>query len=242
MSTKTITTAPAVNTFSRFIKGFINDIFLGWTKKEAIYGITLVLLQIVTFIWNPDSIAGFITGLTGTICVLLVAKRRLSNYVFGFIQTAIALYLGLSVGLWGESIENGFYFVAQFIGFAAWRKHMIDGTTEDEPDEVETLKFTAINWVQSIAAIAIGTVILGYIFDITNGTQPYIDALTTITAIVAQIIMLKRYREQWTFWLLLNVVSVYQWYTLDNASMVALYVAFIINNAYGYYEWTKGAK
>ena len=75
-----------------------------------------------------------------------------------------------------------------------------------------------------------------------NGTQPYIDALTLVIAIVAQIIMLARYREQWTFWFVLNIVSIYQWVTLGNWSMVALYVAFIINNAYGYVEWSKGAK
>ena len=74
------------------------------------------------------------------------------------------------------------------------------------------------------------------------GTQPYIDAFALVTAFVAQIIMLARYREQWTFWFILNVVSLYQWITLRNMSMAALYVAFLINNAYGYYQWSKGSQ
>lgn len=49
-------------------------------------------------------------------------------------------------------------------------------------------------------------------------------------------------REQWTFWFILNVVSLYQWITLHNMSMAALYVAFLINNAYGYYQWSKGSQ
>lgn len=52
--------------------------------------------------------------------------------------------------------------------------------------------------------------------------------------------MLARYREQWTFWFILNVVSLYPWITLHNMSMAALYIAFLINSAYGYYQWSKG--
>lgn len=228
------------NLFTTFIK----DIFTGWTLKEAIYAWFLIGLQVATYIWNPDSPLGFITGLTGTICVLLVAKRKMSNYVFGFIQTGIALYLGLSVRLWGESVENAFYFTTQIVGYFAWRKHMVSGTNdmeEDEGQQVETRKFTALNWLVTILILALGTAGAGYLFDQMSGTQPYLDAFTMVTAFVAQIIMLARYREQWNFWFLLNIVSLYQWFVLGNMSMVALYVAFIINNAYGYWQWTKGA-
>lgn len=80
---------------------FLKDIFCGWSKGEATYALSLIALQIIVFILNPDSLIGFITGLSGTICVLLVAKRKISNYAFGFIQTAVGLCLGLQVHLWG---------------------------------------------------------------------------------------------------------------------------------------------
>ena len=221
---------------------FLRDVFLGWTTKEAIYAWSLILLQVITFIWNPDSPAGFIAGLTGTICVILVAKRKLSNYAFGLIQTVVGIYLGLQFRLWGESAESLFYLIAQFIGFWTWKNHMVAGDVQEDIEQVETRKFRLYDWGISIGAITVGTVVLGYLFENMNGTQPYIDALTLVTAIVAQIIMLARYREQWTFWFVLNIVSIYQWVTLGNWSMVALYVAFIINNAYGYIEWTKETK
>lgn len=244
---------------------FLKDIFLGWSKGEATYALSLIALQIIVFILNPDSLIGFITGLSGTICVLLVAKRKISNYAFGFIQTAVGLCLGLQVHLWGESAENLFYLISQFIGFAAWRKHMIAGNTESDTEQVETRRFNWQHWLYSILVIALGTISFAFISqhmtEIVNflgslaknlnptwcwqaknlaGTQPYIDAFTLVTAFVAQIIMLARYREQWTFWFILNVVSLYQWITLHNMSMAALYVAFLINNAYGYYQWSKG--
>ncbi len=238
MSTKTLAAKAATN---NLFVSFLKDIFLGWTKSEAIFGLSLVALQIITFIFNPESPLGFIAGTTGTICVLLVSKRKLSNYAFGLIQTAVTIYLGLGVSLWGESIENIFYFVSQIIGFAAWRKHMIAGDVVEEIEQVETRIFKIRDWFISLTGIALFTAIAGYIFQITNGTQPYIDSLTLGISIIAQIIMLMRYREQWVFWFVLNLVSLYQWVTLGNASLVALYIAMILNNAYGYYQWTKGA-
>lgn len=236
-----MTTANMIKSNKNIFTTFIKDIFLGWTIKESIFAWSLIFLQIITFVFNPDSITGFITGLTGTICVLLVAKRKMSNYVFGFIQTGIALYLGLSVRLWGESIENAFYFISQIWGFMAWRNHMIAGERIPEEEQVETRCFGIKEWVISLTSIAIGTYLAGTIFSLWHGTQPFIDSFTLAVSIVAQIIMIKRFREQWNFWFILNVVSLYQWFTLGNMSMVALYIAFIINNAYGYYEWTKGA-
>lgn len=224
---------------------FLRDLFTGWSKPEAVYAWLLIGLQVAVFLWNPDSPAGFIAGLSGTICVLLVAKRKLSNYVFGLIQTVVGLYLGLQFRLWGESAENLFYFVSQIIGFVAWKKHMVTTEIVDDKtqlEQVETLAFTLKEWVTSLVAIAVGTGLLGFLFDTMQGTQPYIDALTLVTAIVAQLVMLARYREQWVFWFALNIVSIYQWVTLGNWSMVALYTAFIINNAYGYYQWTQGTK
>lgn len=227
---------------NNLIKAFARDVFTGWTITEAIYAWLLVVLQVLVYIWNPDSPAGFIAGVTGTICVVLVAKRKISNYVFGVIQTAIGLYLGLSVRLWGESFESAYYLIMQFIGFMAWRKHLIAGTNDEQTEQVETLKFQAKHWIYTLLSITVGTIIMGYLFDKMNGTQPYVDALTLVMAIVAQAIMNFRYREQWLFWFALNIISLVQWFTLNNMSMVALYIAFIINNAYGYYQWTKAIK
>ena len=148
---------------------------------------------------------------------------------------------------------------------------MIAGDSEEETEQVETRKFSLKHWAMSLIIIGIGTLgfafisqhmteiinslgsfatLVGNVFGqhwgwtVTNmqGTQPYIDAFTLVVAFVAQIIMLERYREQWVFWFVLNIVSLYQWFTLNNMSMVALYIAFLINNAYGYYQWSKGIR
>ena len=54
--------------------------------------------------------------------------------------------------------------------------------------------------------------------------------------------MVYRFREQWLLWAVLNIVSIYQWIALNNMSLVAMYLAFLINTIYGYVNWSKQQK
>lgn len=219
------------------VNKMVKDIFSGWTRGEAIYGWSLMAIQVLFYMFYPDSLWGFIAGVSGTACVLLVAKGKISNYFFGFIQTGIMMVLGFQVGLIGETGENIFYFVSQFWGIKSWKDNL-----DSETDLVLTRKFNLMQWLLTIGIISTLTYGLGSVFTHFNGTQPFLDSLTLVVALVAQVLMVLRYREQWALWIVLNVVSVYQWLTLGNMSLFALYLAFTINSLYGLVKWSKQQK
>lgn len=210
------------------------ELFGGWSRGEAIYAWILIGIQIGFYVIYSDSLWGFIAGMTGTICVLFVAKGKISNYFFGFIQTGIMMVLGFQAGLIGETGENIFYFITQFWGIKEWRKNM-----DKEDEVVKTRKLSIKQWLLLIGAVTAATLLFGFGFDSFSGTQPYIDAFTLVAALFGQMLMVYRFREQWLLWSLLNIVSIYQWFTLGNMSLVALYLAFLINTAYGFLNWTK---
>lgn len=224
---------------TNLIKKTKEDLFGGWSGKEAIYAWVLIILQIAFYVVYPDSLWGFIAGTAGTICVLLVAKGKISNYFFGFIQTGIILVLGFQAGLIGETGENIFYFVTQFWGIYQWRKHMGVTAEGEEVKAVKTRKMDAKQWTLLVLAVALTTVIVGFVFSSLNGTQPYIDSFTLMAALFGQMLMVFRFREQWVLWGLLNIASIYQWTTLGNMSLTAMYIAFLINTIYGFVNWTK---
>ena len=219
------------------MKKLHEELFGGWSVKEQIYAWTLISLQVVFYVIYPDSFWGFVAGMTGTICVLLVAKGKISNYFFGFIQTGVTMVLGFQAFLIGETMENVFYFVSQFLGIKEWKNNLNENT-----HIVKTRKFTIGQWMFTIWSVAALTALLGYTFKHFNGTQPFIDAFTLVLALVAQILMVYRFREQWLLWAVLNIVSIYQWITLNNMSLVAMYLAFLINTIYGYVNWSNQQK
>lgn len=217
------------------------ELFGGWSKKEAIYAWTLIALQVLFYVIYPDSFWGFIAGTSGTICVLLVAKRKISNYFFGFIQTGIIMVLGFQAFLIGETGENIFYFITQFWGIKQWKENMVKDE-DKETKVVETRKFTAKDWIVWSTVTLVGAFGLGYVFNSFGGTQPFLDSYTLVAALIGQVLMLYRFREQWLFWITLNAVSLYQWVTLGNMSLAAMYIAFLINSLYGYWNWSQESK
>ena len=84
--------------------------------------------------------------------------------------------------------------------------------------------------------------IMGYFLTKIGSQQAYTDACTNVLAIFAQLLMVRRYREQWIYWLVIDILCVKMWFIADNASMVAMYIGWIINCIYGWYNWNKASK
>ena len=74
----------------------------------------------------------------------------------------------------------------------------------------------------------------------TKDTQPYLDAFTTVPALVAQILMILVYREHWFIWLAVDILSVVLWLRAGNYCMAAQYAFWCINCIYGLHRWKTG--
>ena len=75
-------------------KFFLNEFWLGYSLFEKLYMLVMLLVQIIVFIINPDSILNIVAGISGVISVVLCAKGKISFYYIGFIQTTTYLVLG----------------------------------------------------------------------------------------------------------------------------------------------------
>ena len=104
----------------KFKQWFKDEYMIGYTVFEKVFMVSLIILQIVVFIFNPDSVLGFISGLSGVISVVLCAKGKISFYYIGFVQTITYLILSWQNKFYGEVIENIFYIVTMVIGVVLW--------------------------------------------------------------------------------------------------------------------------
>jgi nicotinamide mononucleotide transporter len=87
-----------------------------------------------------------------------------------------------------------------------WQKH----TKEKQLQQAYTLRqvYLILIILSNIGCIAI----LGYLLaQIPTQNTPYIDATTNILAITATILMLLRFKEQWWFYITLNIFSILMW-------------------------------
>lgn len=220
------------------IKDILTKEFMrGYSTFDKLFMVAMLLVQIIVFYIVPDSPLGIVAGISGVISVVLCAKGKISFYFIGFVQTISYLFLAWQNCFYGEVMENIFYLVTMIWGIFVWKKN---STVDDKGSaHVEALKFTPKMWVLSILGTVICTIAMGYWLTTIGSHQAYTDAVTNILAIFAQILMVKRYREQWIWWLIIDVLCLKMWFVVENWSMVAMYIAWTINCIYGWYNWTK---
>lgn len=215
----------------------------GWNLYEIIWlGLFSGMAVALTFIMK-DTLFGFTVFITGVLCVILAAKGNLMTYVFGMYNTLGYAYLAWVNGLFGEVMLNLLFFVPMnIIGFLMWRNHRQGG-------KLAMLQLARRGLLLVAAVCAAGSLVLGYgLSFIPEQNSPYIDATTTVLSVVATFLMVKRYKEQWLVYIVLNMFTVLLWAiraadgSPDGAMMIVMWSAYLINALYGYYTWNKGAK
>jgi nicotinamide mononucleotide transporter len=122
-------------------------------------------------------------------------------------------------------------------GIFEWKKNEI--TNEDGTEDVIAKKFSLTQWALSIMGTVIATLAMGYWLDGIGSAQAYTDAATNVMAIFAQLLMVWRFREQWIWWIVIDLFCIKMWFVAGNWSMVAMYVVWTVNAIYGWINWSK---
>lgn len=223
------------------VKWLKNEFWNGYSWFERIFLISMVLLQVIVYCFVPDTPIGMICGIAGCICVVLTAKGKISSYFFNFVQMITYMIICWDLALYLEFGEQVFYFIVCIFGVFMWKKNMTKN--DDGTEQVKTKKFKLWQWLVSVGVVALSTFLLGYFGEeVLGSTLPYLDAMTVALAVIAQLLMVWRYREQWACWILIDAVSLIMFIILGQWSMVAMYTAWTANAFYGWYNWSKLSK
>ena len=220
------------------IKEVLTKEFLrGYSLFDKCFMASMLLLQIIVYMIVPDSLIGIVCGISGVISTVLCAKGKISFYFIGFIQTITYLILAWQNKFYGEVIENIFYLVTMVWGIFVWKENLQEDETGSQ--EVKAKQFTLTQWVTSILGTVVATIGVGYWLTTIGSQQAYTDACTNVLAIFAQLLMVRRYKEQWLWWLAIDILCLKMWFVAGNWSMFAMYIAWSINCIYGWYNWSK---
>ena len=194
-------------------------------------------------------IVGSLAGIAGVLCVVLVAKGSIWNYLFGIVNVSMYAYISYKASFYGDAALNALYYVPmQFIGWWQWRKR---GAAVSEAEagldgvQVKARRFT---WRQR-AALALGctaaVVLCGYILKYVGDPQPFKDSATTVLSIVAQALMALAFMEQWVLWIITNIISVVMWVICVSrgeahaAVMVIMWTFYLLNSINGFRVWLR---
>ena len=198
-------------------------------------------------------VLGSVAGITGVLCVVLVAKGSIWNYLFGLVNVSLYAWISYKAGLYGDAGLNAFYYVPmQFVGWWQWRKRGAAVSSDEarklSGEEDVRVKARRMSWSQrlylALGCIA-GIVAVGLLLRHLGDPQPFKDSTTTVLSIVAQALMAMAFMEQWCLWIITNIVSVVMWTICvvrgeaHAGVMVIMWVFYLLNSLNGFRVWLR---
>ena len=225
------------------VKIFFKNEMKGWKAFDIFWLFTATAVILGLSIYWKDNIVGIISALTGVWCVIFTGKGKRSSFIFGTINVLFYAYVSLQAKYYGEVMLNILYYLPMnFVGWYMWSKHMNDETGEVKKARLSPTKGM---FIYSLAAIAI--VIYGFVLKLLGGNLPYIDSMSTVVSVTAQILSVRRLTEQWVLWIIVNVVSVVMWGVNfaqggENIGTLAMWSVYLFNAILMFVRWNREAR
>lgn len=227
----------------RVIK-FIKQEVSGWKIWEVTWLLFACVVIVSLSMYWEDTILGIISATTGVVAVICTGKGKRSAYIFGIPNVILYTIISYNSRFYGEVMLNAFYFLPmQFYGFYIWTKYM-----DNHSGEVIKKRMTAKELALLILAVVLLSLLYGYFLSKLGGNLPYIDSFSTVTSIVAMIVSVKRFAEQWLLWIIVNVVTIIMWgYAFfvqgsESVATLVMWCVFLINAVIMYVKWIKDVK
>ncbi len=182
------------------------------------------------------TIINFISAICGIICVFFCAKASISNFAFATVNTivyAIFLYYQKIYGTF--ALEVLFYLPVNFISWYIWAKHR-------DKKYVEKTKSKRLTLTQNIIttlAIIIGGIGYHYILVKIGGNVAWLDAFTLSIGIIAVILEMFRYKEQYVWWIIQDVIAVAMYIMHFDPVYLTKKSIYLIMAVIGLINWTK---
>ena len=190
-----------------------------------------IITQILTCYIMEDTLLALCSGIAGVVSVVLCSQKKYAFYFWGILQLITIMIISYQSGLHGKLVENAFYLITMFIGMNVWKKNTTDNTTQ-----VRTM-----DWVDYVIFgcifLPFATILSYSIVSQYNTEQITLDTITTIIGIIAQIMLVLRFREQWVLWFILDVLCIALWAKDGNWCLMVQYIFWTINCVYGYFCW-----
>ncbi len=169
--------------------------------------------------------------ITALIYVALASAGKRLCFVFGLISSLVFVDILFSAKLYFESIINIYYVVMSIIGWFTWKED--DGHVH--PVLMRNSRFILIAGIGILASLVLGY----FASSFTDASLSYLDSFTTVMAIIATWMMVRKVIQNWLIWIVADGVSIGMFYYKDLIPMSILFGVYTLIAVYGFVNWKK---
>ncbi len=174
--------------------------------------------------------------------IVLAVKENIWCWVAGFCSTLIYLYLFFNSQLYSESLLQLFYLAMSVYGWVSWQR--IDHSNFQHGKQNHARKIVRqlplsmhikIILIGSLSALLLGSLMQHFF----HAALAYIDAATTIFAIISTYLVTQKIIENWLYWIAIDALSIYMYIVKGFYLTSLLFGLYIVLSITGYYAWKK---
>ena len=166
--------------------------------------------------------------------IYLAARQHMWSWPVGVVGVLLYLYVFAGAKLYSDAGLQVFFLVMQFYGWYHWAR----GGVEHSRSTSAVTRLARRGWMLTIAGAAVWTAGVGTLMHhYTDAAAPYPDAFATVLSVIAQFLMTRKILENWTLWIVADVVSVAMYIYKGLYPSAGLYAILLALCIQGYREW-----
>lgn len=202
---------------------------------ERLYG-QMTLEQFIAGFLGASPIE-MIASLSGFICVVLLIRRNIWNFAFGFVQVTLFVWVFYHAKLYSDTALHVIYMGLQIYGWWNWKNHS-DAQATPIVERASTQQMALWLGISGVATLGIG-----YLMDNnTDASFAYADAFTSATSLLAMWLMTRRQIFNWVLWIIIDIVAIGVYFQKALYPTTILYCVFLVLSIIGWYTWNKSYK
>ena len=206
--------------------------------------VVIASLAVIQAIVNPENstnplwltIINFISAICGILCVFFCAKANISNFVFATVNTIVyAIFLWYHKIFGTFALEVLFYLPINFISWYIWARHRDEKLLE----KTKSKKLTVVENILVTLAIVLGGIGYHAILVRIGGNVAWLDAFTLSIGIIAVILEMFRFKEQYIWWIITDVIAVAMYIVHFDPVYLTKKTIYLIMAVIGLINWHK---
>jgi len=166
--------------------------------------------------------------------LVLAIRQNITCWIAMGISAVLYVYLFFDAKLYMQSALNAFYFAMAIYGWRVW--HF--GRQDDS--DLPVTRWPVSTHCYAVVAIAVAAGINAYLLEaFTDGEFPYVDAAIAWAAIWATFLVARKVLENWWYWLVIDVASIFIYWSQDLQLTSLLFAVYVIMIPFGLVSWTR---
>lgn len=165
--------------------------------------------------------------------IFLAGRNSVHTWWLGIVGCSLFALLFYQSHLYAEVLLQVFFIGSGVLGWWKWTSGH-----HGAPLSISHANFASLLWTvpAGIGATAAYGAMLHFR---TNDYAPFFDSAVLVFSVIAQILLIQRRVENWTFWLLVNTIAIPLYASRGLYLSAVLYAAFWINALVSWVRWRK---